>query len=91
MLDRRLGSLCKALQQPRQGNFQPHMIVCHIDLTVGRLAKRTNAKHHAIAFPAFLVDVQHRHTGRRARKPGLETANGFVASEAMRNGNNQWR
>jgi hypothetical protein len=33
ILDRDLGDLRKSLQQPRQRNFQPDMIVRHIEMT----------------------------------------------------------
>ena len=89
VLDRGLGHLGKALQQPRQHDFHLHMILRDIDMAGRRLPERANAKNHAVVFPSLLIDAQHRHAGSGARQPGLQAAHGFVASEAMRDGNHQ--
>src|SRR6266540_4526323 len=90
VLDRGLGHLGKALQQPWQHDFHLHMILCDVDMAGRRLAERANAKNHAVVFPSLLIDAQHRHAGSGARKSRLQAAHGFVASEAVRNGNYQW-
>ena len=89
MPDGSLGHLRKTLQQPRQCHFQPDMIVCHIDLTVSGLTERADPEGHAIAFPAFLFDLQHVHARCCTRETGFKPTNGFVTPEMMRNGNDQ--
>src|SRR5579871_4191050 len=84
--DRGLRNLGKALQQPGQRHFNPHMIVGDIDIPGSRLPERANAKEHMIASPGLFVHRQYRYAGSRARQPSLEAARRLFAANAMRNG-----
>src|SRR4051794_40267780 len=57
ILDRCLSNFGKSLQQPRQRDFQPNMIVRDIDMACRCLSQRADAKEHAIVLPSFLIDI----------------------------------
>jgi len=61
--DRGLGDLGESLQQPGQRDFDPDMILGHIEMTRRRLPERADAKDQAVLFPSLLIDLQHRHAG----------------------------
>ena len=83
--DRHLGCLGKALQQPRQRDFQPDMIVGDIHMTGRCLAQRAHAKNQAIALPSFLIDLKDGYAGNRARQAGLEAARSLFTAKPMGN------
>src|SRR5205085_7347394 len=91
VLDRNLSHLGEALQQPRQHDLEPDVIVGHVKMTCSDLPERANAKIHAIVFPAFLVDLEHGNAGGGTRQSGLEATRCFLTAKAMRNGNDERR
>src|ERR1700730_3016304 len=64
----------KALQQPRQCDFDANMIVGDIEMTGRRLPHRADAEDHAMILPSLFVHFQHRNTGRGPRQSDLEAA-----------------
>jgi hypothetical protein len=72
--DRHLGCLGETLQQPRQCDFQPGMILRDIEMTGRCLPQRAHAKKQAITLPSFLIDLKHRYAGGRARQACLKAA-----------------
>jgi len=77
--------LANRLQQPRQRDFQPGMILRDIE-TIGRcLPPRAHAKKQAITLPSFLIDLKHRYAGGRARQAGLESARSLFTAKAIGN------
>src|ERR1700712_1046496 len=65
------------------------MIFLDVDMARRGLPERADPKDHAVFLPSFLVHVQHRHAGGRARQSPLEAAGRFYASQPMRNGNHE--
>ncbi|MEY9451820.1 hypothetical protein ABIG07_000768 [Bradyrhizobium ottawaense] len=61
------------------------MVFGDVDLTRRDLPERANAKGHAVAGPALLLDLHHRNAGCRPAEPGLEPADRLLAAEMMRN------
>src|ERR1700719_3401016 len=66
------------------------MIVGDVDLPRSRLANGAHAKEHSVALPTLFVDVQHRHVRCGARQSALDSPDGFVTAEPMRNGDDEW-
>jgi len=89
LADGGLRHLGKALQQPRQHHLDLDVVVGDIDLSGRDLSERADAKDHAVAGPALLLDLHHGNGCRSAAKPGLEPAHRFLAAETMRNGNDK--
>jgi len=89
ILDRGLRNFGKTLQQPWQHDLHPHMIVRDVDMPRGGLPERPDTEDHAVILPSLLIDVQHRHAGRRARQSCLEAAHGLLATEAVRDRNDE--
>src|SRR5258707_535532 len=65
------------------------MIFRDVDMAGRGLPEGANAEDHAVVFPSLLIDAQHRYAGSSTRKPRLQAAHGFLASEAMRDRNHQ--
>ena len=68
MPDRGLRDFGKALQQPRQRDFQADMIVGNIEMAGRRLPHRADAEDHAIVLPSLLIDLQYGNAGGRTRQ-----------------------
>jgi hypothetical protein len=83
--DRHLRCFGKTLQQPRQRDFQPGMILRDIQMTGRCLPQRAHAKNQTITFPSFLVDLKHRHACGRAGQAGPEAARSLFTAKAMWN------
>jgi hypothetical protein len=81
--NRHLRHFGKTLQQPRQRNFQPGMILGDIEMTGRRLPQRAHAKKQPITLPSFLIDLEHRYAGGGARQAGLKTARSLFTAKAM--------
>ena len=75
------------LQQPRQGHFQPHMILGDVDGAGRRLPERAHPEGQPVAGPDFLVHLQHRKGLGGAGQPGLQAAQRLLFAERMRDGN----
>jgi hypothetical protein len=89
ILDRGLRCLGKSLQQPRQYDFEPNMIVGDVEMARGRLPERADAEDHAMILPSLLVNFQDRNARGRARQPDFEATDRLIAAEPVWNRNDQ--
>jgi hypothetical protein len=81
--DRDLRRIGETLQQPRQRNFQPGMILRDIHMTNRCLPQRAHAKNQAITLPSFLVNLKNGNAGGRTGQAGLDAARSLFTAKAM--------
>src|SRR5215831_20011733 len=91
LADRRCEFLRQHGQQPRQGDLETYVVIGDVDEADGALAERAEIECEPIAAPGFLADGEERGIIRpRGGEARLDPAARLLATETMRNGNDQW-
>src|SRR5262245_33991887 len=90
LADRRRELLRDLGEQPRQRDFQAHVVIGDVEKTGRSLAERADIEREAVAGPGFLMERnQGGIIGARGREAGLDAPRRFLAAEPMRNGYDQ--
>jgi hypothetical protein len=85
--DRAGEPLCDLGEQPRQGYFEPHVIVGDVDQPRGALAHGPDVEGKTVSGPGFLVDREERGVMRaHSCEAGLDLARCLLSAELVRNG-----
>jgi hypothetical protein len=84
-----LHCFAELVQEPREGHFEAHVAVRHLNVARSGLAKGPHAEIHPVAGPFFLVDAQNRKVCGGLAKRGLDPAQGFILTELVSDGDDE--